>query len=72
MTGFCNLRAIRPYPVCARGAEPRNHGVGHGVGDVDCDFRRAVGPTKTLRGVYMTQLNRVWRYFQPFVSGPSM
>ena len=42
-----------------------------GAGAVDCDSRRAVGPTKTIRGVYMTQLNRVWRYFQRFVSGPS-
>ena len=28
---------------------------------VDCDSRRAVGPTKTIRGVYMTQLNRLQR-----------
>ena len=26
---------------------------------VECDSRRAVGPTKTIRGVYMTQLNRL-------------
>ena len=28
---------------------------------LDCDSRRAVGPTKTIRGVYMTQLNRLQR-----------
>ena len=38
-------------------AEPRNHG----AGIVDCDTRRAVGPTKSIRGVYMTQLNRLER-----------
>ena len=25
-----------------------------GAGAVDCDFRRAVGPTKTIRGVFWT------------------
>jgi hypothetical protein len=41
---------------------------------LDCDSRRDVGPTKTIRGVYMTQLNRLQRLapFQPFVSCPSM
>ena len=29
--------------------------------DLDCNSRRAVGPTKTIRGVYMTQLNRLDR-----------
>ena len=33
----------------------------HGAGSVDCDSRRAVGPPKTIRGVYMTQLNRLQR-----------
>ena len=33
----------------------------HGVGVVDCDSRRAVGPIRTIRGVYMTQLNRLDR-----------
>ena len=33
----------------------------HGVGAVDCDSRRAVGPTKTIGVVYMTQLNRLRR-----------
>ena len=32
-----------------------------GAGTADCDSRRAVGPTKTIRGVYMTQLNRLQR-----------
>ena len=32
-----------------------------GAGAVDCDSRRAVGPIKTIRGVYMTQLNRLRR-----------
>jgi hypothetical protein len=33
----------------------------NGVGAVDCDSRRAVGPTKTIRGVFWTQLNRLER-----------
>ena len=33
----------------------------HGAGDVGCDSRRAVGPIRTIRGVYMTQLNRLQR-----------
>jgi hypothetical protein len=32
-----------------------------GAGAVDCDSRRAVGPTKTIRGVVWTQLNRLER-----------
>ena len=32
-----------------------------GVLGLDCDSRRDVGPTKTIRGVYMTQLNRLER-----------
>ena len=32
-----------------------------GAGAVDCDSRRAVGPIRTIRGVYMTQLNRLQR-----------
>ena len=32
-----------------------------GAGIVDCDSRRAVGPIKTIRGVYMTQLNSLRR-----------
>ena len=40
-------------------AEARKHGAG--AVHVDCDYRRAVGPTKTIRGVYMTQLNRLER-----------
>ena len=28
---------------------------------VDCDSRRAVGPVRTIRGIYMTQLNRLQR-----------
>ena len=31
------------------------------AGAVDCDSRRAVGPIRTIRGVYMTQLNRLQR-----------
>ena len=31
----------------------------NGVGAVDCDSRRVVGPTKTIRGVCWTQLNRL-------------
>ena len=30
-----------------------------GVLCLDCDSRRAVGPVRTIRGVYMTQLNRL-------------
>ena len=33
----------------------------HMAGAVDCDSRRAVGPPKTIRGVYMTQLNSLQR-----------
>ena len=32
-----------------------------GAGVVDCDYRRAVGPTKIIRGVLWTQLNRLER-----------
>ena len=32
-----------------------------GAGAVDSDLRRAVGPIRTIRGVYMTQLNRLQR-----------
>ena len=32
-----------------------------GAGAVDCNSRRDVGPTKTIRGVYMTELNRLHR-----------
>jgi len=28
---------------------------------LDCDSRRDVGPTKTIRGVFWTQLNRLER-----------
>ena len=41
----------------AAAAEPRNHG----AGAVDCDSRSAFGPTKIIRGVYMTQLNSLER-----------
>jgi hypothetical protein len=37
--------------------EPRNRG----AGTADCDSRRAVGPIRTIRGLYMTQLNRLQR-----------
>jgi hypothetical protein len=33
----------------------------HGAGAVDCDSRRAVGPFRTIRAIYMTQLNRLQR-----------
>ena len=32
-----------------------------GVLCLDCDSRPAVGPTKTIRGVFRTQLNRLER-----------
>ena len=32
-----------------------------GVLCLDCDSRRAFGPTKTIRGVFWTQLNRLER-----------
>ena len=38
-------------------AEPRNHM----AGTVDCDPRRAFGSVTTIRGVNMTQLNRLQR-----------
>ena len=34
-----------------------------GAGAVDCDSRRAVGPIRTIRGVYMIQLNRLYIAF---------
>ncbi len=33
----------------------------HMAGTVDCDSRRAFGPIRSIRGVYMTQLNRLQR-----------
>jgi hypothetical protein len=46
----------------APAAEPRNHGAGEwAAGAVDFDSRHAVGPIRTIRGVYMTQLNRLQR-----------
>jgi hypothetical protein len=33
----------------------------NGAGRLDCDSRRDVGPVTTIRGVYMTQLNRLQR-----------
>ena len=33
----------------------------HMAGTVDCDSRRAFGSVRTIRGVYMTQLNRLHR-----------
>ena len=45
----------------ARGRAPTSEARKHGAGDVDCDSRRAVGPTKTIRGVFWTQLNRLER-----------
>ena len=42
-------------PRAGRGtSEPRG-------GTVDCDSPRVVGPIRTIRGVYMTQLNRLQR-----------
>jgi hypothetical protein len=31
------------------------------AGAVECDSRRAVGPVRTIRGVFITQLNRLER-----------
>ena len=45
----------------ARGRAPAAEARKHGAGAVDCDSRRAVGPIRTIRGVYMTQLNRLQR-----------
>jgi len=38
-------------------ASPSNDGAGR----LDCDSRRAFGPTKTIRGIFWTQLNRLER-----------
>ena len=45
----------------ARGRAAAAEARKHGVGAVDCDSRRAVRPTKTIRGVFRTQLNRLER-----------
>jgi hypothetical protein len=33
----------------------------HETGTVDCNSRRTGGPTKTIRGLFLTQLNRLGR-----------
>jgi hypothetical protein len=58
MTGFCKFTRDTVVP-CMR-ARPRNLGTCDG-GSVDCDSHRDVGPTKTIRGVYMTRLNHLQR-----------
>ena len=42
-------------------AEPRNHMAGAVDLNLDSDSRRVVGPISTIRGVYVTQLNRLQR-----------
>jgi hypothetical protein len=55
--GHCNNWSRCTPPACVR---PRGTSEPRG-GKVDCDSRRDVGPTKTMRGVFMTQLNRLER-----------
>jgi hypothetical protein len=50
------------YALCSGTALNGNDG----AVAVDCNSRRAVGPTKTIRGVYMTQLNRLDRLAETF------
>ena len=50
------LTRLRLYPLKGTASTGND-----GAGAVDCDSRRAVGPIKTIRGVYMTQLNRLRR-----------
>ena len=52
------LHAILVYAHWRRGTASTGN---DGAGAVDCDSRRAVGPIRTIRGVYMTQLNRLQR-----------
>ena len=58
--GF-NKSTVRPYPLRpAAKTLPRTASNGNdGAVAVDCDSRRAFGPTKTIRGVFWTQLNRL-------------
>ena len=53
-----HARQWRPVEQALPGTATKSN---DGVGTADCNSRRAVGPTKTIRGVYMTQLNRLER-----------
>ena len=50
------------HQICGTAVSDRYYGTAasssnDGNGAVDCDSRRAVGPTKTIRGVSWTQIN---------------
>jgi hypothetical protein len=50
------------YVVLNPGYSSTASNFNNGAGAVDCDSRRAaVGPIRTTRGVFMTQLNRLER-----------
>ena len=56
------VRAVLQYRLLVRVQYLGTASTGNdGAGAVDCDSRRAVGPIRTIRGVYMTQLNRLQR-----------
>ena len=56
--GLNSTVQIKLLNLVARGTATTGN---DGAGAVDCDSRRAVGPIRTIRGVYMTQLNRLQR-----------
>jgi hypothetical protein len=57
---MCVHTCVKPYlvPLITLGTASNGS---NGAGAVDCDSRRAVGPIRTIRGVFMTQLNRLQR-----------
>ena len=64
-THTCNYLGTAVHVVWSDTASASNDGV---LG-LDCDSHRAVGPIRTIRGVYMTQLNRLRRL--ALVSAPN-
>ena len=56
--GLNSTVQIKLLNLVARGTATTGN---DGAGAVDCDSRRAVRPTKTIRGVVWTQLNRLER-----------
>ena len=60
--GLNSTVQIKLLNLVARGTATTGN---DGAGAVDCDSRRAVRPTKTIRGVVWTQLNcleREWSF----------
>ena len=56
--GLNSTVQIKLLNLVARGTATTGN---DGAGAVDCDSRRAVRPTKTIRGAVWTQLNRLQR-----------